>query len=156
MGRFRSIRKVGRHSRKYGTTAGSIPALSTNIARWRRWYSRRAHNPRTQVRVLPSLQRINIQRVHHTSVRQVQVGARQSPYRPCGAYVKRNLFSTASSLNAGIAQLVEHNLAKVRAAGSSPVSCSTCGSSSVGRAPSFQVGGRRFESCLPLKFYHRG
>lgn len=28
----------------------------------------------------------------------------------------------------------------------------TCGSSSVGRAPSFQAGCRRFESCLPLQF----
>ena len=36
--------------------------------------------------------------------------------------------------------------------GSNPSTPTKCDSSSVGRAPSFQVGGRRFESCLSLKF----
>ena len=51
---------------------------------------------------------------------------------------------------AAVAQLVEHNLAKVRVAGSNPVCRSICDNSSIGRASSFQVGGCRFESCLSL------
>ena len=68
---------------------------------------------------------------------------------------------------AKVAQLVEHDLAKVGVAGSNPVfrsfsgagmprnkspvcNWSICDSSSVGRAPSFQVGGGRFEPCLLL------
>ena len=57
------------------------------------------------------------------------------------------------SSNAAVAQLVEHNLAKVRVAGSNPVCRSIRDNSSIGRASSFQVGGCRFESCLSLKWF---
>ena len=51
---------------------------------------------------------------------------------------------------AAVAQLVEHNLAKVRVAGSNPAYRSICDNSSNGRASSFQVGGCMFESYLSL------
>ena len=56
---------------------------------------------------------------------------------------------------AEIAQLVEHNLAKVGVASSSLVFRSIyyllqCGSSSVGRASASQAEGREFEPRLPL------
>ena len=67
--------------------------------------------------------------------------------------------------HAGIAQLVEHNLAKVGVASSSLVSRSKlvffekvlvktayiCGNSSVGRAQPCQGWGREFESRFPLQ-----
>ena len=64
------------------------------------------------------------------------------------------------SPNAEIAQLVEHNLAKVGVAGSSPVFRSkqkeilnrfNCENSSVGRAQPCQGWGRGFESRFSLK-----
>ena len=59
--------------------------------------------------------------------------------------------SSEISLNAKIAQLVEHNLAKVRVAGSSPVFRSLSReSSSVGRARPCQGRGRGFEPRFSL------
>ena len=77
-----------------------------------------------------------------------------------GASVERR---ASSSLVVGtfaeIAQLVEHNLAKVGVASSSLVFRSSlnvvfCGNSSVGRAQPCQGWGREFESRFPLKGLH--
>ncbi len=56
----------------------------------------------------------------------------------------------AAQFNAKVAQLVEHYLAKVRVASSNLVFRSISECSSFGRAPSFQVGGGRFEPCYSL------
>ena len=45
---------------------------------------------------------------------------------------------------------VDHFLSR-KLVKSFPRRVASCGSSSVGRAPSFQVGGRKFEPCLPLQ-----
>ena len=60
-------------------------------------------------------------------------------------------FLSSALHTAEIAQLVEHNLAKVGVASSSLVFRSTyCGNSSVGRAQPCQGWGREFESRFPL------
>ena len=54
--------------------------------------------------------------------------------------------------NAEVAQLIEHQPSKLRAAGLSPVFRSIrCDSSSVGRASASQAEGHEFESRLSLK-----
>ena len=67
--------------------------------------------------------------------------------------------SRSFDVNAGIAQLVEHDLAKVGVASSSLVSRSIlniklCGNSSVGRAQPCQGWGREFEPRFPLQIHN--